>query len=125
LEAVSFHDGRGSGAPCAWARHRTTDTVIRQKQSQITKTCDFSWCFIRLKPLRLAHFARQWKYMPQLTLRTTVNGREEAISEYICDWPDCPQPAVHVLGVVRGLRLRAAVCAEHAARIAGGQDRHA
>jgi hypothetical protein len=26
---------------------------------------------------------------------------------------------------VRGLRLRAAVCAEHAARIAGGQDRHA
>jgi hypothetical protein len=54
-----------------------------------------------------------------------VNGREEAISEYICDWPDCPQPAVHVLGVVRGLRLRAAVCAEHAARIAGGQDRHA
>jgi hypothetical protein len=56
--------------------------------------------------------------VPQITLRTTVDGREETVSEYICDWPDCPNVAVEVLGVVRSLRLRAAVCAEHAARIA-------
>jgi len=56
--------------------------------------------------------------MPQVTLRTIVDGREETISEYICDWPGCPHLAVHVLGVVRELRLRAAMCAEHAARIA-------
>jgi hypothetical protein len=53
--------------------------------------------------------------MPQVTLRTIVDGREEAISEYICDWPDCPQVGVHVFAVAR---LRAIVCAEHAARIA-------
>jgi len=53
-----------------------------------------------------------------MTLRTVVNGREESISEYICDWPDCPKPAEHVVGVVRELRICAAVCAEHAARIA-------
>jgi len=28
--------------------------------------------------------------MPQATLRINVDGREETISEYICDWPDCP-----------------------------------
>ena len=56
--------------------------------------------------------------MPQMTLRTVVNGREESTSEYICDWPDCPNPAEHVVGVVRELRIGAAVCAEHAARIA-------
>jgi hypothetical protein len=56
--------------------------------------------------------------MPQLTLRTTVNGREEAISEYICDWPNCPQPGLYVFAVMPALRLRAVMCADHAARIA-------
>jgi len=60
--------------------------------------------------------------MPQVTLRTIVDGREETISEYICDWPGCPHVAVHVLGVVRELRLRAAMCAEHAARFAKRSD---
>jgi hypothetical protein len=60
--------------------------------------------------------------MPQVTLRTVVNGREETISEYLCDWPGCPHPAVHVLGVIPELRVRAAVCAEHAARMAKQQD---
>jgi hypothetical protein len=55
--------------------------------------------------------------MPQVTIRTTVNGREEAVSEYLCDWPDCPNIATEVLGVVRELRLRSAMCAEHAARL--------
>ena len=64
--------------------------------------------------------------MPQVTLRTTVDGREEAISEYICDWPNCPNFAVQVVGVVRELRIRAAMCAEHAARLmnqTGGDTR--
>ena len=61
--------------------------------------------------------------MPQITIRTDVDGREESVSEYICDWPDCPNVAVHVVGVVRGLRVRAAMCAEHAARYASnGND---
>jgi hypothetical protein len=47
-----------------------------------------------------------------------MNGQEETITEYICDWPDCPHAAVEVVAVVRELRLRAAMCAEHAARFA-------
>jgi hypothetical protein len=56
--------------------------------------------------------------MPSVTLRTIVNGREETISEYLCDWPDCPNVATEVIGIVRELRLRSAVCAEHAAQLA-------
>jgi hypothetical protein len=55
--------------------------------------------------------------MPNVTIRTTVDGREETLSEYLCDWPDCPNIAVQVIGVVRELRMRAAMCAEHAARL--------
>jgi hypothetical protein len=55
--------------------------------------------------------------MPVVTLRTVVNDREEAVSEYICDWPDCPNTATVVVGVVRELRMRSALCAEHAARL--------
>jgi len=55
--------------------------------------------------------------VPQVTLRTFVDGREDTISEYMCDWPDCPHVGVHVFAV-SALRLRAVVCAEHAARIA-------
>ena len=54
--------------------------------------------------------------VPQVTIRTIVNGREETLSEYLCDWPDCPDVAVQVVGVVRELRMRAAMCAKHAAR---------
>ena len=60
--------------------------------------------------------------MPQVTIRTIVDGREEAISEYLCDWPDCPNVATEVIGVVRELRLRTALCAEHAAHSARGRD---
>ena len=61
--------------------------------------------------------------MPQVTIRTTIDGREETLTEYLCDWSDCPNVAVGVLGVVRELRLRAAVCAEHAALIASRRDK--
>ncbi len=53
--------------------------------------------------------------MPQVTIRTIIDGREETLSEYLCDWPECPNVATEVVGVVRELRIRAAMCAEHAA----------
>ena len=56
--------------------------------------------------------------MPQATIRTTINGREETLSEYLCDWPDCPNTAAELLGVVRASRMRAIVCAEHAELLA-------
>jgi hypothetical protein len=56
--------------------------------------------------------------MPAVTIRTVIDGREETLTEYLCDWPDCPNVAVEVIGVVRELRMRAAVCAEHVAFIA-------
>jgi hypothetical protein len=55
--------------------------------------------------------------MPNITLRMVVDGREETISEYICDWSDCPNVAVEVMGVVRELRLASMLCAEHAALV--------
>ena len=62
--------------------------------------------------------------MPQVTIRTVINDREETLSEYICDWPDCPNVAVQVVGVVRELRIRTAMCAEHAERfLNAGEDR--
>jgi hypothetical protein len=56
--------------------------------------------------------------MPQVTIRATFDGREETLSEYICDWPDCPHVAVHVVGCVTELRAASVVCAGHAALIA-------
>jgi hypothetical protein len=60
--------------------------------------------------------------MPQVTIKTVVNGREETLSEYICDWPDCPNVAVRVLGAVRGLNICTAMCAEHAECSANGRS---
>ncbi|MGH9253891.1 MAG: hypothetical protein ACRD3C_04895 [Vicinamibacterales bacterium] len=54
--------------------------------------------------------------MPRVTLRAaeTAEEKEDTVTEYICDWPDCPNVAEHVLGVLRELRAFAAVCPEHA-----------
>jgi hypothetical protein len=60
--------------------------------------------------------------MPQVALRIVVDGREDTISEYMCDWPNCPHAAVEVVNALRELRIRAALCAEHAARIANAED---
>ncbi len=56
--------------------------------------------------------------MPQVTIRTIVDSREETLSEYLCDWPDCPNVPVTVVGVMRESRARTAMCIEHAARFA-------
>jgi hypothetical protein len=63
--------------------------------------------------------------MPQVTIRTVVDGCEEALSEYFCDWPDCPNVAVEGIGMMRELRIRAVMCAEHAAQFSNrGKDQY-
>ena len=57
--------------------------------------------------------------MPRVTIKTgflAPDGSEEVLSEHLCDWPDCPNVATHVVGCVRELALSAAVCDQHAAR---------
>jgi len=61
--------------------------------------------------------------MPQVTIRTVVDGREETMSEYLCDWPECPNVATEVVGLVRELRIRTMMCAEHAARVANPENK--
>jgi hypothetical protein len=49
-----------------------------------------------------------------VTLRTeTADRKQVKLTEYICDVPDCPNVAEHVLGFVRELGGFAAVCAPH------------
>jgi hypothetical protein len=55
--------------------------------------------------------------MPQVTIKAGsvgTDGREEELTEYLCDWPDCPNLAEHVLGCVRETGARLALCNEHA-----------
>jgi hypothetical protein len=61
--------------------------------------------------------------MPQVTIRTIIDGRDETLTEYLCDWCDCPNAAVEVLGFVRELSLRAGICAEHAALLADSRNK--
>ena len=44
--------------------------------------------------------------MPRITLCTEVDGHEECLSEYICDWPDCPEVAVEIVGRARAGSVR-------------------
>jgi hypothetical protein len=56
-------------------------------------------------------------HIPQVTIKTGIagpDGREEALSEYFCDWPGCPNVAEHVLGCVKELGLAVVVCKQHA-----------
>jgi hypothetical protein len=61
--------------------------------------------------------------MPSVTLRArrTPDGQEETLTEYLCDWPNCPNIAQHVVGVLAELRQFSAVCTEHAKLL---QKRH-
>ncbi len=55
--------------------------------------------------------------MPLVTIKTGLlkpDGSEEVLTEYLCDWPDCPNIAVHQLAFSRELRAFVVVCAEHA-----------
>jgi hypothetical protein len=72
------------------------------------------------RPHQLVDFS----HMPSVTLRTTgPTGKEETLTEYICDWPGCPNVAVHVIGVLRELRAFSAVCKTHAELIAARRQR--
>jgi hypothetical protein len=54
--------------------------------------------------------------MPLVTIKTgflAPDGKEETLTQYLCDWPGCPNPAVHVLGPIRELRALAVVCEKH------------
>jgi len=60
--------------------------------------------------------ALRGKSIPQVTIKTGIigpDGREEQLTEYICDYPGCPNIATHLLGVIVELRIRALVCDEH------------
>jgi hypothetical protein len=63
--------------------------------------------------------------MPAVTIRATdsTTNKEEVLTEYICDWPDCPNVADHVVGVLRELRAFCAVCSTHAKLIASRRSR--
>ncbi len=55
--------------------------------------------------------------IPQVTIKTgvtTPDGREELLTEYLCDHEDCPNIATHALGCFADLRLASVVCEEHA-----------
>jgi hypothetical protein len=57
--------------------------------------------------------------VPRVRIPTGVldaEGREEVLSEYICDCPDCPNPATNVVGFSRELGHAMAVCSEHVTR---------
>jgi hypothetical protein len=56
--------------------------------------------------------------MPRVVIRTGIlaaDGREEILSDYQCDCPDCPNTAERVIGVARELGTSFIVCSEHAA----------
>jgi hypothetical protein len=63
--------------------------------------------------------------MPPVTLRLLrpADNAEERLSEYICDWPGCPNVAEHLIGVMPGLRALSMVCREHASLIAAKRRR--
>lgn len=60
--------------------------------------------------------------MPLVTLRTVdADNNEQTLTEYICDWPGCPNVAEHFIGVLSDIRAMAAVCRKHAALIAAAR----
>ena len=55
--------------------------------------------------------------MSHVTIRTGIvaaDGQEEVLTEYLCDWPGCPNTAEHVVGVARDVALVSVLCPEHA-----------
>ena len=56
--------------------------------------------------------------MPIVKIRTgvtTEQGGDQILTEYLCDWPDCPSIAEDVFGVVKELGVTLAYCKTHAA----------
>lgn len=58
--------------------------------------------------------------MPSVTYKTgfaDANGREETLTEYLCDWPGCLDIAEHVVGCAKEIGVTVALCAKHATKI--------
>jgi hypothetical protein len=56
--------------------------------------------------------------MPQVVIASGItgpDGREDKLTEYLCDWPGCPNVASHVFGRVRQIGAVIVVCDKHAA----------
>ena len=54
--------------------------------------------------------------MPWVTIKTGLiapDGHEENLTEYLCDYPGCPNVATQLLGCIAELRISASVCEEH------------
>lgn len=55
--------------------------------------------------------------MSRVTINTGLtapDGSEEVLTQYLCDYPNCPNFSTRVVGYLVELRLMAAVCEEHA-----------
>jgi hypothetical protein len=58
--------------------------------------------------------------MGQVTIKTgltTPDGEEEQLTEYLCDYPNCPNFATRVVGCLLELSLTAVACEVHASRL--------
>ena len=99
-------------------------TARRQPQGHHRRRQDLIWLTCTEQPGNVWNSAlvfatiqaKQEKPIPQVTIKTGIigpNGREEQLTEMICDHPGCPNIATHVLGVVAELRLIAVVCDDH------------
>ena len=65
---------------------------------------------------RTATGIRKIPVVPRIIIRTGFTdseGREEQLSEYLCDAPSCPNIASQVHGSARELGLFTAVCDQH------------
>lgn len=54
--------------------------------------------------------------MPVVTIKSGMprrDGKEDQLTEYLCDSPDCPNIATHAIGCIKELGLTVAVCDEH------------
>jgi hypothetical protein len=70
------------------------------------------------KPNRatLSSDALRRRRLPLVSIKTgfsTADGKEEILTEYLCDWPGCPNLAIHTLGSIRDIRALAIVCEVH------------
>jgi len=55
--------------------------------------------------------------MPWVIVEPGVGGPRsyrEKLTIYLCDWPDCPNVAEHILGCVKELAAAVALCKQHA-----------
>lgn len=58
--------------------------------------------------------------MSRVTIKTgltTPDGHEEELTEYLCDYPNCPNFATRVVGCLVELHLMSAVCEVHASKL--------